>query len=90
MPIIEMAALSPAAQLCLKTASTASGLVSSPLGFTGRNAELPWPTFAALPVLELMRHGLLGCSTHDALALDLTDRGIALVDHGRYVYEDRP
>lgn len=90
MPMIEMAALSPAAQLCLKTASAASGLVASPLGFTGRNAELPWPTFAAVPVLELMRHGLIACSTRDSVVLELTDRGIALVDHGRYVYEDRP
>lgn len=90
MPILELAALPPTAQLCLKSAARHQGLVHTDTGYVGRRPSDKGlsPTFTAEPVARLMHLRLLRCSPTDALALELTDRGVALVDCGLCVYPE--
>lgn len=91
MPMIEMATLSPAAQLCLKTADTHRGLCISAAGAAGRMTDTcgPSPAFAVSTVLPLLTANLLRPSEFDICVLELTDLGMALVDHGRYIHGGR-
>ncbi|WP_164276525.1 hypothetical protein [Stenotrophomonas sp. B1-1] len=84
MLILELAALPPTAQLCLKSAARHQGLVHTGTGYVGRRPSDKGlsSTFTAEPVAKLVCLGLLRYSRSDAFALELTDRGIALVDCG--------
>lgn len=92
MPMIDMAALPPTAQLCLKTASTHSGLRLSSTGVVGRMTDTcgPSPGFGIAAVLPLLSARLLRLASYGLDVMELTDLGIALIDHGRYFHEDRP
>lgn len=90
MPMIELAALPPTAQLCLKFASDCQGLIALQPGYVGRSvpANTTAHTFGALPVMHLIRHRLLRVRTGCERELELTDWGVALIEHGRVFYED--
>jgi hypothetical protein len=90
MPLIELAALPPTAQLCLKFASDCQGLIALQPGYVGRNvpADTTALTFGALPVMHLIRHRLLRVRTGRERELELTEWGTALIEHGQLFYED--
>ncbi len=90
MPLIELAALPPTAQLCLKFASDCQGLVALSPGYVGRTvpAGMHAHVFGALPVIHLINHQLLRVRPNSERELEVTDRGISLLDHGRFFYEE--
>lgn len=90
MPLIELAALPPTAQLCLKFAFECQGLIALQPGYVGRSVpeDATALTFGALPVMHLIRHQLLRVRTGRERELELTDRGTALIEHGRFFYEE--
>jgi len=93
MPVLEMAALPPAAKLCLKSTIRCAGLTAGVGGYTGCDNAHPdehGQTYATSTVWQLMALGLVRCSPADDCLVIATDPGIELNDCGVVVTGEQP
>ncbi len=79
---LELAALPPAAKLCLETANRCHGLIKVDAGYIGRvsHPRDAGSAYTALVVAQLLQRGLVCVSPSDDSRVDLTDAAIALVN----------
>lgn len=83
--VIELAALPPAAQLCLQTAIRCHGLIKTEAGYIGRIAHPrePGTAYTAAVVAVLMLLDLASPHPWDDARADVTDAGVLLTSYGR-------
>jgi len=93
MPVLEMAALPPAAKLCLKSTIRCKGLTAGTGGYVGCDSSHPdehGQAYATSTVWQLMAMGLVRCSQADDHLVVPTDAGIELNDCGVVQTGGRP